>query len=53
MSVVLNFVLDGAAGLVEPAWLRAQRALTGAPATEIRTRASDWTSGVPDGQDPA
>ncbi|MGU3543051.1 hypothetical protein [Methylobacterium sp. A52T] len=53
MSAVFSFVLEGAAGLVEPAWLRAQRAVAGASAAPSRQAAFDPAPGHPDPSDRA
>ncbi|MCJ2069891.1 hypothetical protein MKK75_13990 [Methylobacterium sp. J-030] len=46
MSPVFDIVRDGAACMVEPAWMRAERAL--ASATAARSVEAHWTAGVSD-----
>lgn len=46
MSQIFDSVRDGASCMVEPAWMRAQRAL--APALTDRSVGTAWTAGLSD-----
>lgn len=52
MSQIFDGIRDGAACRVEPAWMRANRALAGISVPSFRSVETDWTAGVSDWRAP-